>query len=214
MKPLWLDLLQSLPGTITAITATIGVWIAVQGLNRWRFETVGKRRAELAEEVLALFYEAYDAIIWSRYPHDLFADGANRGRKKDEDSVDKTRLDSYYAVVVRLQRKEELFAKLWAAQYRFIAHFGQDATRHFMEIRIIREEIFEAVRWLLIHSQAHTHERGLKETKEKLRIIFMPEKGYKLVEQESDPIEERLDRVLTEIEAVCSPIISQSINRR
>ena len=54
-----LDVLESLALIIAAV-------IAAFGINAWRREHVGKKRAELAEETLALFYEAQDVINAAR----------------------------------------------------------------------------------------------------------------------------------------------------
>src|SRR6202046_1819895 len=60
-------------GTLaTGAGAGLGGWAALRGVNAWRIEALGRRKAELAEEVLAQFYRARDALIWARLP----ADGA------------------------------------------------------------------------------------------------------------------------------------------
>jgi hypothetical protein len=41
--------------------------LAVYGVDSWRREHPGKRRIELAEDTLALFYEAVDAIRHIRH---------------------------------------------------------------------------------------------------------------------------------------------------
>jgi hypothetical protein len=58
----WWEAAKILPSVVTALTAILGVTIAARGLTKWRGETIGKRQAELAEEILADFYEARDAI--------------------------------------------------------------------------------------------------------------------------------------------------------
>jgi hypothetical protein len=53
----------------TVAAAGLGAWVAAQvALNRWRAEMTGRRRAELAEEVLADFYRLrYDMIYFARH---------------------------------------------------------------------------------------------------------------------------------------------------
>jgi hypothetical protein len=63
---IWIELIKAISSVVTAITAVVGVFIGVCGLNKWRAETIGKRQAELAEEVLADFYEARDIIDAAR----------------------------------------------------------------------------------------------------------------------------------------------------
>ena len=50
------------------LSLLIGIWVAIYGIDSWRREHKGKREIELAEDVLALFYEARDAIKYMRFP--------------------------------------------------------------------------------------------------------------------------------------------------
>jgi hypothetical protein len=44
------------------LAAVVVGWAGVRGLNAWRIETVGRRKTELAEEVLAAFHCAKDVL--------------------------------------------------------------------------------------------------------------------------------------------------------
>ena len=116
----WIEAAKVLPNAITAITAIVGVIIASRGLNRWRLEAIGKRRAELAEDVLADFYEARDAIQAARSPLSSGDEGDTRIKAPDEFEADTRTLNAYYAVAERLAKKAEFFAKLNAKRYRFV----------------------------------------------------------------------------------------------
>ena len=48
----------------TAVAACFGVYLGFQGLEKWRDETIGKRKTELAEQALVAFYEARDVLGW------------------------------------------------------------------------------------------------------------------------------------------------------
>lgn len=50
------------------LSAVVAGWAGIRGLNAWRAETVGRRKTELAEEVLAQFYRARDVLTWVRFP--------------------------------------------------------------------------------------------------------------------------------------------------
>ena len=47
---------MNIADVITAVSVAIAALAFVVGVNAWRREFVGKRRIELAENVLALFY--------------------------------------------------------------------------------------------------------------------------------------------------------------
>jgi hypothetical protein len=50
----------------TGLAALLAAWAGLRGLDAWRRETVGRRKAEIAKEVLAQFYRARDALNWAR----------------------------------------------------------------------------------------------------------------------------------------------------
>jgi hypothetical protein len=57
----WSDIgefIKAVAPMFTAVAACTGAWIGWCGLKKWRAETIGKRKAELAEDVIADFYEA------------------------------------------------------------------------------------------------------------------------------------------------------------
>jgi hypothetical protein len=111
---IWLELVRMIPSVVTAITAIYGVRIGIQGLNKWRTETIGKRKAELAEEVLADFYEGRDIINAARSPGGFGHEGATRPRAEWESEDDTRTLDAYFRTMERLRNKEEFFARFHA----------------------------------------------------------------------------------------------------
>lgn len=123
----WLSILQTSSVVIAAIVAALGI-------NTWQREFTGKRRMELAEEVLAMFYEARDAIRDVRAPFSFNVEGTTRAAAKDESPQRKDALDKAYVTVERLQRHRELFGKLFSARYRFMATFGESAGVLFYEL--------------------------------------------------------------------------------
>ena len=72
----WTDLgeiIKVMAPIFTASAACFGVWLGWKGLSKWHTETVGKRRVELAEAVLADIYEAKEIIENARSPGRLRA---------------------------------------------------------------------------------------------------------------------------------------------
>ncbi len=57
----WVEVVQA----VAVIVASV---VAIFGINAWKREYVGKRRMELAEEVLAMFYEVRDVMHDIRAP--------------------------------------------------------------------------------------------------------------------------------------------------
>jgi len=55
----WVEAIGAL---LTGLATVLAGWAALRSLDAWRRETVGRRKAELAEEVLAQFYRARDIL--------------------------------------------------------------------------------------------------------------------------------------------------------
>src|SRR6266536_4798007 len=109
----------------TACAAWFAAYTAYRGLQKWRDETLGKRNTELAEQVLASFYEARDVFTWVRAPVRSLGEGASRSAGGPESDDLKQKRDSYFTPIERLRQEKELFAKLHAQRYMFAAYFGE-----------------------------------------------------------------------------------------
>ena len=97
--------------SVSIITASV---FAIYGLDAWRREFVWKRQADLAEEVLALFYQARDVITEIRSPIQTPEEGRSRIPDPNEKPEDKDALDQAYRLVERLNRHSDLFARIHA----------------------------------------------------------------------------------------------------
>src|ERR1700704_2881126 len=103
------EVVKMLGATATAGAAWFAAYTAFQGLEKWRAETTGKRKAELAEDVLADFYQARDIINAARSPGGYVNEGRTRERE-DWESEDDTRiLNAYYRTSARLASKADFF---------------------------------------------------------------------------------------------------------
>ena len=65
------EVVKVLAPVATAGAAWFAAIIAYRGLNKWRAETIGKRKAELAEQALVAFYVARSAGLVGRSCHVL-----------------------------------------------------------------------------------------------------------------------------------------------
>ena len=127
---------------VTAIAAVIGATIAILGYRKWHPESVGKRKIELAEDILADFYRAEEVIRWARFPGGLAGEGGTRQAPERETPHDKELRDAIYRTIERLQNEKELFSGLLAKKYRAMAYFGQGATKPFTDLKEIHDRIF------------------------------------------------------------------------
>ena len=201
--PVWIELAKALPSVVTAGAAIYGVVIAKAGLDKWRAETIGKRKAELAEEVLADFYQARDIINAARSPGSLGHEGATRQKAEWESEEDTRNLNGYFVAYERLRNKEEFFAQFHARRYRFMAHFGLEAGKPYDELHKIYAQIVVAVRMLIGTYQQRT-QGSLPENREAWEATI----GWGLLENDKIPAE--LDVLIDDIERICRPAIQEA----
>lgn len=109
----------------TVVSAGLGAWIAATvAAGRWRAETTGRRKAELAEEVLADFYKMRTEVRYARIVHALLREAeAQEG----------------YEASVRRQLQEVL-----AKRYRFEAVFGREAAEPFAVLAAFGQATFDS----------------------------------------------------------------------
>lgn len=182
----WVSALGNLS---TGLAAAVAGWAAVRGLGAWRAETVGRRKAELAEEVLAQFYRARDQMTWARFP--------GNGTLTPTEALGSS------APVERLARESQLFSELQASRYRFMAYFGEEAAKPFDELRKVHREVLDAA-----DSLARADCQPGDGASHSERAAWSAAIGRGPASQE-DQLAARLDRTIREIERVCRPLIDE-----
>jgi len=130
------------------ISVLIGIWVAIYGIDSWRREHVGKRQMELAEEALALFYEAEDAINHIRHPMSFSTETEHIERGEQETESQFQARKNASVVFHRYNEHQELFNKIHAMRYRFMAQIGKAEAEPFDELRKILNEIILSARML------------------------------------------------------------------
>jgi hypothetical protein len=197
----WVEAIGAL---LTGIATVLAGIAALRGLDAWRRETVGRRKAELAEEVLAQFYRARDIITWARFPvahaPNAPGDGALDGSDAPKDAREKRRM---YAPVQRLAQESQIFSELQASRYRFMAYFGEQAAQPFDEIRSLQNEVVAAA-GKLIRAQGGPDTRETRHNRGRWEKAI----GWG-ADQEEDRIAHRLERAVRDIESVCRPLIDE-----
>jgi hypothetical protein len=187
--------------TVAIITAS---GVAIYGINAWKKEFSGKRKIELAEEVLALFYEARDAISAIRSPFGFQGEGSTRKPQENETPREKNARDRAYVVYERFEKRQEVFNKLHSKRYQFMARFGNEKAKPFEDFRIIVIEIqisasqLEEI-WSEVTFDQYDRDTLKKERKEHESIIRQHGKN--------DIIDTRVEKIISDIEKVCRPII-------
>jgi hypothetical protein len=199
--PAWIEAFGAL---LTGIATVLAGVAALRGLNAWRTETVGRRKAELAEEVLAQFYRARDILTWARFPvgsppPPTQAPPVIAAAETAEDASEKRRL---YAPVERLAQESQIFSELQASRYRFMAYFGEESSRPFDELRALQSEVVAAA-GKLIRAQGQPPTQDTRHNRGRWESAI----GWGAASE--DQIAHRLERAVREIEGVCRPLIDE-----
>ncbi len=91
--------------------------LAGLGLNSWYKEYKYKKRSELAEEILCLFYQMQEAISWVRHPAALDYE-IDKIKKQVKVTLKEKEVPYYYLVAkLRMQEKKELIASFSTLKY-------------------------------------------------------------------------------------------------
>jgi len=193
---------------IQSLSVIIASGTAIYGVRSWRRETKWKRKYELAEEVLSLFYECKEKISIIRSPIGYVGEGKTRKKSENEKPEDSEILDNAYVFHERYEREKEPFIKLRALKFRFIAVFGVGSQIPFDEMHKIISEILSAANWL---GRRYWRDQGRKEFSEKQfdRHLSEMEKFENIVwesYESSDEIQSKVDDCIKKIEQICSVI--------
>jgi hypothetical protein len=194
--------------SVSVIFACLSI---ILGVDAWRREYIGKRKIELAEDVLTLFYQARDAIRRIRSPFGHQGEGQSRKPGEYETPEQKESRDSAYAAFERYEKERDVFNKLDVIRYRFMARFGSNTNKPFHEIRSVISEIFTAANRLANYywpRQGRVQMSG-EEFKRHLEEMHKYEGVFWEGSEENDLIKQKVDDAIKTIEGICRPIIEE-----
>ncbi|MGF1718407.1 hypothetical protein L4D08_26545 [Photobacterium chitinilyticum] len=138
--------------TIAIISKAIAIiaasWAIISGVGAWKREFIGKRKIELAEDVLASFFEVKDAIASIRNPFSYQGEGKTRKRGEGESPDESELLDRGFIVFERYEAYKEVFVRFNTLKYKFMASFGPESEDVFSETNKIMNRIFFSARQL------------------------------------------------------------------
>ncbi|GAB6163530.1 hypothetical protein JCM12298_26900 [Desulfothermus naphthae] len=115
---------MSILEALKEVSILIGIWVAIYGIDSWRREYIEKRKIELAEEVLALFYEVKDVIRYIRHPVSLSKETEDIERGPNETDAQYQARKNASVVFKRYNEHIQLFSRLRSLRYRFMAQVG------------------------------------------------------------------------------------------
>jgi len=194
---------------ITSISVAISAIAFVLGVNAWRREHIGKKRIELAEKILAHYYEASDAIHEIRNPFSYAGEGSTRQRSKNETEEESEILDKAYVIFERYKKRDKFFSELLSMKYQAMAVFGSDIKEPFDEISKILNEIFGAARILGSYywqRQGRVNMDNERFKNHQERMEYYESKFW--YQGEEDEITKRLNGAIEKIETITKDEVS------
>tara|TARA_B100000686_G_scaffold271064_1_gene287627 strand:+ start:3148 stop:3837 length:690 start_codon:yes stop_codon:yes gene_type:complete len=190
-----LDFINSIAILLAALTFTAGA-------SSWRREFIGKRRIELAESVLAKFYEAEDAIKQIRSPISFAGEGNTRKQEEKELKEESLFLDRAYIVIERYQKKIMVFSQIKSMRYQVKSVFGPTAIVPFNELDTIISEIFSASHMLGSHYWPRQGRVKMKPEDFKKHLHEMQKNEEIFWITDKDTISPRVQKTIAKIEDI------------
>ena len=193
---------------IENIALVIASLIAVYGVNEWRRQLKGGREYELAEEVLTLMYECRDRLRIIRSPFSNTGEGSTRAVYPNETPEQSELLNRAYIVFERYEKNREVFSQLFGLRYRFMAVFGRESEKPLDQLKKSLNEFFVSANmlptyWLRqgrVPMEKDEFKRHLKEMHEYESVFWG-------TFSEKDHFDQKIEMIVSEIEATCSRII-------
>jgi hypothetical protein len=198
---------MTLTEVVGVVGTTVATMMALYGLDAWRREHPGRRRIELAEETLALFYEAVDAIQRTRNPFSMRHEQPQLMRDEFESDAEYHARQRAAIVTNRLEEHDALFARLHAMRYRFMAQVGKVEAQPFDDIRTVATDIRLAAYMLTRLWPRHTFEDPASFEEHRAKIEKF-EAVFGWGDEETDPIPPRMATIIEAIEQTCGRIIA------
>ena len=190
------------------ISLLIAIWVAIYGIDSWRRSHIGTRQIELAEETLALFYEASDAIKHIRHPLGYSNETEEIVRNKNETEAQFEARKKASVVFHRYNKNQELFNKIHASRYRFMAQISKEKAKPFEELHNLLMEIIIAARMLSRLWPAEDNHRTPEQSEKHRKKIEKYESVFWDGAEDEDPINPKLEKIILDIEDICQDIIS------
>jgi hypothetical protein len=182
----------------------VGVSIAYRGLSRWREELIGRRRTELAEDVLSSFYQMRDIIGDIRSPAAHSDEGKDRP-KAEEDEGDPEALrrtkDTYYVPISRYNEHQKVIADLMSKRYRMKAVFGPVATEPFTLLSQVFSQIISAARKLITNAGKPGADRRIDAVEKWEAVIWWG------AAEGDDAMDKKVKSAIEAIEKICRPVL-------
>lgn len=212
--PMWLDVLNGACAVVVAAAAAVTAVFAARGLNAWRSELSGRRKYELAEEVLLALRELDGLIAWIRSPVSTEDEQAEFVKGDNESSDDFHTRKMYSTAWLRYSKRQDFFEKFKALQFRAAVILDEQHEKPLADAVAVVDDVLQAGYW------AANFARQYNEQVRQYQAGFTSRMGgadwaAKMHEQEDvywgtgkdDPTKLRLTTAIAQAQALYRPIL-------
>jgi hypothetical protein len=199
-----IETFNALTGAATAIAAAFAALFAFLGLRSWKQEMIGRRKAELAEDLIAGFYEARDIFMSARSPGALGSEYESIDLSGIKGHDYEEQLKTFYLPVSRIDRSRDTLAALHARRYQARVLFGQEIDEPFGTLRTVEAQIrtsFNMLRRLVLAAGSSGSDPWNDP-----RFIEHEGRLFHAGEPE-DAVKNELKKAVAEVERLCGPAI-------
>jgi hypothetical protein len=142
--PEWVSAIGTMLQGIFVAAATIGgFWT----FSNWKREQIGRRKIEVAEEALALMYEAQDVFRFVR-SRTITSPELDVNMNKEDFYNHKIYSLHYRMPMIRLEKRADVFAKIQSLKPKVMMFLGMEAIAAMDEMNRVRNQLEEAA-WML-----------------------------------------------------------------
>jgi hypothetical protein len=192
------EIIKVLGAVATAGAAWFAASIAYKGLEKWRNETSGKQRAELAAIVLANVYQMAEIL---RNARELWM--LPQEKSKLEGVPDEITANWNFVPERRLLAHQEFFGRFRSIKHEFASVFGADSASFFDALWKIRIDINHAV-----HSMVQNKELGSSRDPEHMKLW---REWYHVAfispDEAKDEVLKKINAQVAKAESICKPAI-------
>jgi hypothetical protein len=182
----------------TGAAAWFAAITAYRGLEKWRSETLGKQRAELATAVLTHVYEMAEILRSAREPWVM-----NHEVSEAPGIAGHVAQDANFVPERRLLEHQEFFGRFRSIKYGFAAVFGKDDSKFFDELWRVRIAINSAVDSMLRNKELG-RSRDPNDIKQWREWYYVAFRGS---DESKDDISKRIATQVAVAESICRPAI-------
>lgn len=203
--------MNAIANIVQAFMVISACWAIIAGIDAWKREFIGKRQIELAEEVLAKYYEVKDAIAFIR---NIKSDeGKSRQRQAGETESESVLLDRGYVVYERYETKKKTFLDFNILKYRFMAAFGKETEEIFADTNKILNTIFVSAYMLSTHywQRQGRVQMSKEEFQKHLKEMERHEGIFWDMYDENDEIRKKLELVQGKLDKITKPCFEEQM---